>query len=447
MTGLDVIREIADGLLAQNPDPAVRTRLLRGVLDRLGDDRDLEQARQALAKSHWVRELEAEQWEDGSWGRLHSQDYSAKQKVPTTEAGVERALALGLGAGHPVLWKAARYLEGVVEGAIRCRDRPEKNDRWPTGVQLFAAAILAQIQPDLLALDAVWELWLEIARRTFSSGSYDAEAEVRAHHDLTGATVKDSYLVIDNRYALRLLSSRATDLPRDLEAALLDWVWHGADGVRYLGQTMSRPPEPAKAGPLDRWFASLELLSRFPSWRRLAQDVVQWLWDRRTIDGMWDLGPRPASCVARPLSESWRRKGARKADWTTRVLLLLRRYHDCVSSDDVLTLSGELVSIPGEPTPAGAEADEGLCYIIRKIRLAHCKKGPSLCAKCREMDVERICLLDICPPRAGEIQRRVIPIIRDGEQVWREFDISRMFASEEEATQYAEEHGITDVEF
>jgi len=61
MAGLDVIREIADGLLAQNPDPAVRTRLLRGVLERPGDDRDLAQARQALAKSRWVPELEAEQ--------------------------------------------------------------------------------------------------------------------------------------------------------------------------------------------------------------------------------------------------------------------------------------------------------------------------------------------------------------------------------------------------
>ena len=86
-------------------------------------------------------------------------------------------------------------------------------------------------------------------------------------------------------------------------------------------------------------------------------------------------------------------------------------------------------------------------YIIRKIRIAHCKKGPSICDKCRAMDAERICLLDICPPRVGEIQRRVIQVNMEGETVWREFDIVRAFESDEEAREYADHHAIEDVEF
>jgi hypothetical protein len=86
-------------------------------------------------------------------------------------------------------------------------------------------------------------------------------------------------------------------------------------------------------------------------------------------------------------------------------------------------------------------------YIIRKIRIAHCKKGPSVCDKCREMDAERICLLDICPSREGEIQRRVIQVNIGGEKVWREFDIVRAFESEEEAREYANRNAIEDVEF
>jgi hypothetical protein len=86
-------------------------------------------------------------------------------------------------------------------------------------------------------------------------------------------------------------------------------------------------------------------------------------------------------------------------------------------------------------------------YIIRKIRLAHCKKGPSICDKCREMDAERICLLDICPPRVGEIQRRVIQVGIEDETVWREFDIVRAFESKEAAREYADKNGIEDVEF
>jgi len=80
-------------------------------------------------------------------------------------------------------------------------------------------------------------------------------------------------------------------------------------------------------------------------------------------------------------------------------------------------------------------------YVIRRIRIAHCKRGPARCDKCREMDAERICLLDICPE--GEMQRRAIQV----RGVWREFDVLKMFDSEEAAQAYADEHGIEDVAF
>jgi hypothetical protein len=63
------------------------------------------------------------------------------------------------------------------------------------------------------------------------------------------------------------------------------------------------------------------------------------------------------------------------------------------------------------------------------------------------MNAEQICLLDICPPRIGEIQRRVVQVKVEGEAVWREFDIVRMFESEEEAKEYADENAIEDMEF
>lgn len=86
-------------------------------------------------------------------------------------------------------------------------------------------------------------------------------------------------------------------------------------------------------------------------------------------------------------------------------------------------------------------------YVIRRIRLAHCKRGPAVCVKCREMDEEKICLLDICPPDKGMVQRRVIEITKCGESVWREFDIVRTFDSKEEAIKYAEQNGIDDITF
>lgn len=81
-------------------------------------------------------------------------------------------------------------------------------------------------------------------------------------------------------------------------------------------------------------------------------------------------------------------------------------------------------------------------YIIKHIRLAHCKRGPARCAKCREMDVGKWCLLDIEPPDAGMAQRRVIQITLDGQETWREFDVAQVFESEADARAYACENSI-----
>jgi len=326
MPELDTIAQTAERILNADPDPVVRFRLLRDVLNHPPDTKQLQEAGERLETSRWVRQLGDEQWSDGSWGRLHSRDSGARQKIPNTEAGVERALALGLDADHPVLRRASRYIVCVLDGTIKLRDRAEKNDRWPTGWRLFAASTLAQIQPHHPVLDSIWELWLTVARRTFASGAYDLQAEIRCHRELTGASVADSYLALNNKYTITLLGSRADALPRDLEAALFDWVWHNEGGVRYLGETPGIVPGSLQAAKLDRWLRCLELLSSFPSWGCRAQGAIRWLWEQQAGDGLWDFG-RAANSVCLPLSESWHRHTARPFDWTTRVLHLLRRYH------------------------------------------------------------------------------------------------------------------------
>jgi len=49
-------------------------------------------------------------------------------------------------------------------------------------------------------------------------------------------------------------------------------------------------------------------------------------------------------------------------------------------------------------------------------------------------------LLDVCPPDAGKVQRRVIQVEVGGEEVWREFDIVRTFEGKEEAIEYADKN-------
>ncbi len=85
-------------------------------------------------------------------------------------------------------------------------------------------------------------------------------------------------------------------------------------------------------------------------------------------------------------------------------------------------------------------------YVIRRIRIAHCKRGPDRCEACRVLDTEKVCLVDVCPPQKGEIQRRLIKLVRDGEESWHEFDIVKVFEDQEEARLFAAEHAVEDIE-
>lgn len=321
-----MIEELANRILQQSPDNIVCFRLLRDVLRVAPDSSVLVNVRQKMLESRWVLELKNEQRDDGGWGRFHSA-MKAKGKTTTTEAAVERGLALGLEASDPIFRAAIDYLTRLLEGKVEFPDPAERNNRWATGKQLFAAATLARICPTLPVLDKPWKLWATIAKRTFTSGKYDPEAEIRTHQVLTGASVKDSYLMLSGRYQLALLGSRAEKLPKSTEKAVFDWVWHKRDGVGYLEIPLSSPPRRFTAGTLDRLFTSLELLSFFPSWRSHAENMIEWLWAQRNSEGLWDFGPRASMSVYFPLSESWRKLKNRQHDWSTRVLALLTRFY------------------------------------------------------------------------------------------------------------------------
>jgi len=71
-----------------------------------------------------------------------------------------------------------------------------------------------------------------------------------------------------------------------------------------------------------------ELLSRFSAWRHHTRHAIQWLWNQRTSESLWDFGPRASTLSVLPLSETWQKASACRFDWTTRVLILLEKYYN-----------------------------------------------------------------------------------------------------------------------
>ena len=321
---LDILREAARKVLAELPDPPVRVRLLREVLERPADDAELVSATAALDDSPHVRVLLDEQRADGSWGRFHSADSSAKQKIGTTEMGVERALELGLAHDHRVFARVRPYLEGILDGTVPFPDRAEKHENWPTGVAMFAGATLSRFAPESPALDETWEFWTAVAQRSFRNGVHDLDAELGTHQELLGRSGNPGWMRLCGKHVLMILGARAGRLPDDVESAYVRWLWeHCPGGLVYLGVRLDNSPQGLRGFGLGGWLASLELLSALPSSRTTARPAIERLLASLNAEGLWDFGVQ-ASCPR--FSANYRKRRACTHDWTMRVACLLQRF-------------------------------------------------------------------------------------------------------------------------
>jgi hypothetical protein len=326
------LKTIAERLLDKQPDPAPRFRLLRDVLRYDPADAAYQEAERDLLQSKWVLQLADSQWDDGTWGRFHTQDTSKKQPFPTTESAVAIALELGLDRHSSILQKAIPTILDYVDGKAAWPDPPEKHDNpqaWYVWVRHYSAAILALIDPHHAWLDEFWRLWAEALQAAFQSGAYDRQREIVALNALMQCRMKNP-VPFHVRYPLLILSATHNRLSDDLERRMLDFVMHYPAGIYYVyGKDISVLP-PILSRDFGHWFYAHRLLSRFRLWKELAVDGLNWIWAQRAPEGFWDFGSKIGRkpYTGFPLSESWRRSENRIIDCTTSVLGLLSKCFD-----------------------------------------------------------------------------------------------------------------------
>ena len=320
------IEHIAEDLLARDLDPGPLVRLLRDALGVPPDDDRCRQARQNLLQSRWPGQLDAAQEADGSWGRFHTQDTKKKTRFPTSEFAIMRGLSIGLDKAAPVFGRAIDYMRRVLRGEARWSDHYEKHEHFVLAVRLFTAAYLALIDPDDPALDAVWADWFSILQSACASGAYEVEAERRASLALLGSDVSASAVGLCSVHTVNLLGARSSLVPAALQRAWLAHLWSEPDGLKYVEANLAGIPQEITDRALGRWLRTLEAVAALEAWAEYGGGAVNWLWQQRGADGLWDFGPRHPRSYYFPLSENWRIKGTRAIDCTTRVLALFRRY-------------------------------------------------------------------------------------------------------------------------
>ena len=311
-------------LLAQTDQPVPRWRIARDVLRLPANDPLAVKTRLAALESRWVTELRETQFPDGSWGRFHSRDSALKQRFPTTELAIRRALSLGLNVADHLLQKTLTYVRSVMDGTATWTDPPEKHEGWPVNTRFITAATLLLLDSaDERAIPST-HAWTDVAVETFADGCYSPEAEQAAHRRVNDIHTRGKHLKLAGLYPLLLLSSGFADLPAKTEKALLDWVWNKADGIYYVySDRVSDPPELDSPHFID-WLEEVRLLCRFEYGKTLCRPVIEWLWQQRDKDSLWDFGPASKDGFHLPLSESWQRIIDRKIDCSVLALSLIR---------------------------------------------------------------------------------------------------------------------------
>jgi hypothetical protein len=316
-----IISRAANAILADEPGPIIRHRILRDTPELDASASTLRRLRRQLDDDTAVKRLRTLQHHDGGWGGLHCGRPTATREIARTEDGVARALALGLDARHPCLLRTCSYLADLLRGR-RVFPELERNERAIPGWRMFAAATLAQIQPHHPALDGPFDTWRRILTHTFADGTFSATREAEIHRELHGIAGEIRYLHLRNKYAVTLIGSRVEELPRKIEQAYVRWLW--SVGLGYLDVPIARPPARGSASRMDRWFTSHEILSAYPSWRSHCEKTVDWLCDQQHDRGLWDFGPREAQSPHFHLSSDKPIRIAREHEWSLRVLRLMR---------------------------------------------------------------------------------------------------------------------------
>jgi len=81
--------------------------------------------------------------------------------------------------------------------------------------------------------------------------------------------------------------------------------------------------------------------------------------------------------------------------------------------------------------------------LIKKMSLIHCARGTQYCKKCKQLKEkgEKFCLIRVYL-NPGSIARPITEIYIDGNKIFGEYDVLKIFDNESEAKEHAKQNSI-----
>ena len=261
------------------------------------------------------------QRENGSWGNFHS---LSAGEICTTEGAVRRLMILGYTIKDECLHRAAKYMESCLE-SCEIPDGREKTHNWDIFVEMMLSSWLCRLHADVPHAQETADKWAKVLNVAFCTGTYCHTEYLSAWEAVFGEKPRGGRILdFVQPYILTLISGR---LAEKAESALFDYVLHHEPGIYYVYEKAPyQLPESFQSREANRYLGAVELLSEFfPRQRNKLRFVRDWLYTNQNERGGWDMSSIVKDNVYFPLSDDWRRKGAREADITERVQKLLHQ--------------------------------------------------------------------------------------------------------------------------
>lgn len=317
-------QQIIEYLSEHVTDPVPEFIMQKEIYKALAESPGYQNAYNQINRSKWYRELADEQWEDGSWGRFHTQDSKAsnKQKFVTTETALRRALQLSLSKDDPIISKCIKKLERYVRGEETWTDRIEMHkDKGKSHLYcrpFLTAANISLFDPENLVVKPIREIFVNTLKISLSKGYFDEEAWIQENRNYRGPGL-DGW----NIYPLMILQSAAC-MPEELQRQYLDYIWHRKGGLYYLPNFPAAEKKNAEDKNFHLWLSILECLCGFSLFSEfMHDDILPHLLNEINRIICEDVILTPAGNVR--YSESWRDKGNLKTDVILRIARIIVR--------------------------------------------------------------------------------------------------------------------------
>jgi len=312
------LQPIIDYLASVVADPFPRYIFKKEILLEMPTVADIE----VIHASKWYKQLADEQWDDGSWGRFHSQDSKAtkKQKFVTTENALGRARQLSLTKDDPVIEKCIKKMERYVSGEETWTDNIEMHKDKGKG-HLFCrpymtAAVINTFDSNNPLIKPLRDNALESIVKAFATGFFDENVWAEDVREYRVPSIAGTGM-----YGIMLLQN-SNCMDDTLQRQYIDYIWNGKSGIYYVSSMPPADKRHLEDKRFFEWFSSLELLSGFSLFPEFMKDgILLHLINEVGRLMTEEISISPSYNVR--YCESWRDKSACKKDMILRILRVL----------------------------------------------------------------------------------------------------------------------------